>query len=121
MKKIFLILLVFIANPLVAQKIFTIKDDGGIIYFENWQIKQHVDQCLDGIRMVMDENTGIIISEIRIKNCHLNGIARSYYSNGVIADYGAFLNGLKHGLWYYWKEDGKLIKTEFYEKGILRK
>jgi uncharacterized protein len=47
------------------------------------------------------------------------GLCKSYHKNGNIESTGRFSNDLMEGEWIYYNESGKIIKREFYEKGVL--
>lgn len=102
---------VFFVNMLYPQKIFTIKDDGVVITHTSSDVKRHKDRCVDGICIDIDSINNIK-SEARFKNCKLNGLFRLYFNNGLIKEFGNYQDGQKIGKWYYWKENGELIKTE---------
>lgn len=44
----------------------------------------------------------------------LHGVYEVFYDNQQFAERGKFINGLKHGKWYYWNEKGEKIKSEFW-------
>jgi hypothetical protein len=47
----------------------------------------------------------------------LNGHFSAYYSNKQLAQQGRFKNGLKHGRWTYWYENGNVKRIELYAHG----
>lgn len=44
-------------------------------------------------------------------------LAKEYYSNGKLQSQGELINGLPHGEWQYFKEDGTLEMVGVYDKG----
>ncbi len=50
----------------------------------------------------------------------LHGDFESFHENKQLSKKGTFRKGLKNGEWLYWRNDGTLIKTETWKKGILR-
>lgn len=49
----------------------------------------------------------------------LNGIYIASYSNGNLKEKGVFILGLKDGEWKSWDENGILLNSKIYKKGIL--
>lgn len=47
----------------------------------------------------------------------LHGAFESFYANKQLCAKGNYLRGLKNGRWFYWREDGTLIKTENWKNG----
>lgn len=47
----------------------------------------------------------------------LHGAFESFYANKQLCAKGNYLRGLKNGMWFYWREDGTLIKTENWKNG----
>ncbi|MBX7205433.1 MAG: hypothetical protein K1X81_08425 [Bacteroidia bacterium] len=48
-----------------------------------------------------------------------SGVYKTYYNSGKIQMKGRFKNGVRNGSFYYFAEDGKLLKQEIYHKGKL--
>ena len=48
----------------------------------------------------------------------LHGPFESFYANKQLCTKGTYLRGLKNGMWFYWREDGTLIKTENWKNGV---
>lgn len=49
----------------------------------------------------------------------LHGNYEVFYANKQLAEKGRFRKGLKQGEWLYWREDGTLIRSEHWSKGLL--
>lgn len=49
----------------------------------------------------------------------LNGSYNEFYLSRNLKEQGAFDKGLKNGTWKEWAEDGQLIKTTRWKKGVL--
>lgn len=48
-----------------------------------------------------------------------SGVYKTFYGSGKIQMKGHFKNGVRNGSFYYFAEDGKLLKQEIYHKGKL--
>jgi antitoxin component YwqK of YwqJK toxin-antitoxin module len=45
---------------------------------------------------------------------------KEYYTNGIIKMKGKKINNIKTGTWFYFTENGKLLKKERWKKGNLK-
>lgn len=61
----------------------------------------------------------IIITKGAASGYLLNGYYESYFDNHQFSERGCFKNGLKHGKWVYWNQEGQIIKKEKWFFGKL--
>lgn len=48
----------------------------------------------------------------------LDGICLTYSADGVQTGLASYKDGIKHGEWKIWREDGTLVYEMFYENGV---
>ena len=54
-------------------------------------------------------------------NNNEEGEYHEYFEKGKLKYFGKYLHGKKEGLWKEFDEDGKVIATENYKNGVLKK
>lgn len=94
----------------------------------------------NGVWLTYSSSTGILLEELNYRNDTLNGVAKtfftdgvpcsiehyvagqrngvaeSYYIDGKLSIKGSFSQGLKVGEWFYYDQEGQLRKTTEYKK-----
>ncbi|MEO6230943.1 MAG: hypothetical protein ABJB11_24965 [Ferruginibacter sp.] len=56
-----------------------------------------------------------------MRNCEKDGLYRRFYNSGIIKEFGVYKKGKRDGYFYFWYENGTLIKKEKWENGKIRK
>lgn len=88
---------------------------GGTVGFDCWDQKGE---------KVVDNGTGTIVfyypsgspqQEITYKNCHFDGINRSWYPNGYLEYEQFFDEGEPVGIWHQWDEKGNVVSEANYD------
>jgi antitoxin component YwqK of YwqJK toxin-antitoxin module len=64
--------------------------------------------------------TGELLSECGYRGSRQHGIYTSYFANGKIKEQGEYIANKKHKEWKEFDENGKLIKTQLFQAGILK-
>jgi len=69
-----------------------------------------------GVNKYTYDNDGHLAASYRGANTE-NYMFIKYHSNGLRSETGTFKNGVKHGAWKIWNEDGKLESIAHYKNG----
>ena len=115
MKKwILLVALLCSIKPSFAQTLMTLCEDGTFKVYTDYEQKVHADRCKDGKRLLIDDSTRQILVITTMKDCRMNGIYKRFYKNEILKELGNYLNGKKNGSFYFWNQNGVLIRKEIW-------
>jgi antitoxin component YwqK of YwqJK toxin-antitoxin module len=114
MKKIFLVIALFVASFCSAQRIDSMK----ITVEQSWVYHKVIvygnDTVQGKIRAVYANDTSITAYEKNFYNGKLSGVYRSYYPNGQLMERIVYMGGKKNGDYSFYSPEGKiLIKGEY--------
>ena len=87
-------------------------------YYSNGIVKCktiHINDCLDRVEFVNDTN-GESLDYGKVQNG--NGYVKKYNNQGILEYSGKYSNGNKEGWWLFYRFNGDIIDSSFYEKGI---
>ncbi len=99
--------------------IFTLPRDGSVSYTidqsqYNFTIK---DGKLDGEFLQFKRN--VLCKKAYYKDSMLNGPYQEFFENGSqVKISGSYKDDKKHGIWKYYDQEGKVIKTELWKDGV---
>ena len=75
-----------------------------------------------GIKITLTDNAFRLFYFAEYKNQFLNGMSMEFYPQTNMPEArGKYLNNEKEGEWFYWAEDGSLIRKELWKYGKLVK
>ena len=49
---------------------------------------------------------------------YLQGWCKLRHANGLLAAFGRYDKGVRHGIWYFWGRHGELLDEVIYSEGI---
>jgi antitoxin component YwqK of YwqJK toxin-antitoxin module len=74
----------------------------------------YVDEKKDSIWKFYSQYETVIVSEENYKNGRKDGISKTFYTDGVVAEIMTWKDGVRNGLWEQYYTDGKLkLKCAF--------
>lgn len=103
-------------------------------YEEYVKSRNAMQECVPCILETYDENAKLQTKAVQYKDCNV-GYYIAFYPNGKVKTIGHYRenesgtweplwdNGycIKHGRWLEYNDKGKIVKTEFYDFGNLKK
>jgi antitoxin component YwqK of YwqJK toxin-antitoxin module len=99
--------------------IFTLPRDGSVSYtIDQSQYKFTTkDGKLDGEFLQFKRN--VLCKKAYYKDSMLNGPYQEFFENGSqVKISGSYKDDKKHGIWKYYDQEGKVIKTELWKDGV---
>jgi len=76
----------------------------------------------NGLSITIVDSPYTIFYTGALSNNMLNGICLAcYIPSGMPKERGCYLNNKKNGKWFYWSENGSLLKQEIWVNGKLKK
>ena len=103
-----LIFILVISLKLDSQLVCTVVSYGDTVWHSEEDVRNHIDVCTNGLRVVLSEKRSIIM-EGCMEGCRLNGFYARYWENGELRESGIFINDVKTGVWSNWNSNGTLI------------
>ncbi len=82
---------------------------------EGW----HVNKAKDSVWTYFSEFDGTVRIREPYQNGILNGMVRSYYSNGIVSEEVSWKQNTKNGLWKQYYQNGSMRLKSWYENDLL--
>jgi antitoxin component YwqK of YwqJK toxin-antitoxin module len=100
----------------------TIQPDGTCKRFTYNDGTYHSENVTTGLRLTFwDSSFKQIRTQVYISNWKMNGTYKRFNEKGFLVEMCTFKDGQEDGLYYYWNDEGVLVRKEFYKNGVLKK
>ena len=101
--------------------LITIKPDGTSKRFNYKDRTYHSEKIVTGLLFTFwDSGFTKIRTQVIIANQKMNGTFKFFNEKGFLKELGYFKDNQEEGFYYYWSDEGILLKREKYIHGVLK-